>query len=490
MATPDPLPSIVPQDAQPAGPLISAADPKHYDVSPSEAIVAIASHEGPVLVDLDETLYLSNTTEDFIDLARPGLLAIIGLRLLDIIEPWRLTGGEPSRDVWRVRLICLFFPWTLWRWNRRAKQLAARFANEPLLEALRQKGGEVIIVTMGFGRIVTPVVAAWNLPGVRIVAARLDTFADRRRGKLEFALEELGEPILLRSLLITDSLLDLPMLQRCARPIYTVWPDARFRNALRHVYFPGQYISQVKRPGGHYFRRAILQEDYAAWVLCSIALAPAAVPLIFGLLLLLISFWIMYECGYVDNDLMAAQRERDPELTGAFHESPVATPFWQPWIWAAASGAAGVYVLRLPGRASLEDYLRWTAVLLATYGWFLLYNRSEKNTRVWMFSVLQFARATAFMVLVPILPIGAMALGAHVIARWTPYYLYRLHGKNWPGGTNVGIIRALFFLILALLLGATEGWKAVANWSALALAAWMLMRAAYDIKELRARRSR
>jgi len=44
-----------------------------YDASPDAALTAIRTHEGPVLVDFDETLYLRNSTEDFIDCARPGL---------------------------------------------------------------------------------------------------------------------------------------------------------------------------------------------------------------------------------------------------------------------------------------------------------------------------------------------------------------------------------------------------------------------------------
>jgi hypothetical protein len=52
-----------------------------------------SAHEGPLLVDFHETLYLRNSTEDFIDSARPGLLALLLLRALDVLKQWRLTGG-------------------------------------------------------------------------------------------------------------------------------------------------------------------------------------------------------------------------------------------------------------------------------------------------------------------------------------------------------------------------------------------------------------
>jgi hypothetical protein len=45
---------------------------------------AIRAHERPVLVDLDETLYLRNSTEDFIDCAWPGPLALLLLWVLEV----------------------------------------------------------------------------------------------------------------------------------------------------------------------------------------------------------------------------------------------------------------------------------------------------------------------------------------------------------------------------------------------------------------------
>jgi phosphoserine phosphatase len=458
------------------------SDDKAYDASPEFALSAIAAHAGPILVDLDETLYLRNSTEDFIDQAQPGLMALLLLRLLDIVKPWRWTGGEATRDVWRVQLIHRLFPWTLPRWRSQVARLAQQFANRPLLDALRARGTAPVIVTVGFLPIVTPLIAALGLPDARIVAARLNSFADRRLGKLDSATQALGEPTLRGALLITDSPQDLPLLRLCALPLRTVWPQARYRRALSRVYLPGQYISQVKRPNEHYFRRAVLQEDYAFWVLSTISLAGAPLYHAAGLLLLLCSFWIIYERGYVDNDLMGAKLEKQPKLSAAFHESPVATPFWQPWIWATAIGVAGLWVLRLPQAASLADFLRWEGLLIATLACFTLYNRSPIHTRIWTFSVLQLARGTACVVVVAVVPIGAMALGANVLARWTPYYLYRLAGQGWPVSARVGLIRVLFFLVLALMLGVSEGARTVFNWTALALLACSLLRAWYDVR--------
>ncbi len=451
-----------------------------HDVSPEAALGAILAHRGPILLDLDETLYLGNSTEDFIDSARPRLPALLLMRALDLVKPWRWSGGEVTRDVWRVRAISICFPWVARGWKNRVATLATSFTNLRLMAALRNPETTTIITTVGFGPIVTPLVAALGLPQAQIVAARLSTFADRRHGKLHLAVGALGGETVARSLVLTDSAQDIALLDACAYPLRAVWPEARFRQALSSVYLPGQYLTHVKRPGARYIVRGILQEDFAFWVLSSIALAQMPIAHVPALLFLLVSFWAIYERGYVDNDLVAARYEESPKLSEAFARAPVATPRWQPWIWAAFCGAIGVALVRWPDRPLPLDFLAWASVLLVTHGWFTMYNRFDKGTRVWMFAGLQFARTAAFVALVPIAPIGAVALGAHVIARWVPYHVYRLGGAEWPEAP-LHLIRMMFFVVLALLLGMSQGWALLLNWTALALLAWNIFRARKEL---------
>jgi phosphoserine phosphatase len=453
-----------------------------HDVSPEAAIGAIRAHHGPILLDLDETLYLRNSTEDFIDSARPRLLALLLMRLLDVVRPWRWTGGEVTRDVWRVRLISMCFPRTGAHWKSRVATLATGFTNLRLMAVLGDPGRAPIIATAGFHPIVAPLVAALGLPRSRIVATRVWTFADRRAGKLHLAISALGDDTVRRALVLTDSAQDLTLLDACARPLRTVWPEAHYRRALSGVYLPGQYLSQVKRPGARYIVRGILQEDFAFWVLSSIALAALPFLHALGLLFLLVSFWAIYERGYVDNDLVAARFEVEPKLSAAFHVNPVATPRWQPWFWALGCGAVGTVALRWPADPTAADLLAWPAVLLATHGWFTLYNRVDKGTRVWLFAGLQFARSAAFVALVPIVPIGAVALGAHVLAKWVPYHVYRLAGKEWPEAP-LHLIRLMFFVVLALLLAFSQGVGLLVNGTAVALLAWNLFRARRELAQ-------
>jgi glycosyltransferase involved in cell wall biosynthesis len=451
-----------------------------YDASPESAIAAILAYEGPILVDLDETLYLRNSTEDFLDCARPGLLALLLLRALDLLRPWRLFGGEPTRDVWRVRLISIALPWTRRRWRRRVGQLALRFSNRRLIAALRARAQPPIIVTAGFEPVVAPLVAAMGFEDSRIVAARLGSLEDRRLGKLHTATRDLGTEIVSSALIVTDSIQDLELLQQCARPLRTVWPEARFRRALSKIYLPGEYLSHVKRPGARYIMRGILQEDFAFWVLSSVGLAMHPFTHIVGLLLLITSFWAVYERGYVDNDLIAAHYERDPKLTPEYWNAPVATPMLLPWVWAAGAGALALLLLQPAIGGFAFNFGKWAAALVATYLCFKLYNRLDKTTRVWLYPALQFARSAAFTVIVPISPIAAAALGAHVVSRWVPYHLYRLGATRWPSA-QPALIRLLAFLVLALLIGRSLGAAAYLNWTALALLLWILFGARREI---------
>ena len=454
-----------------------------HDVAPDAALAAVEQHRGLLLLDLDETLYFRNSTEDFLDSVQPGTVALLLLRMLDLIKPWRWTGGEATRDVWRVRVILAAFPWARRTWAARVGALAESHGNHGLLDALRSRTTAPVIATIGFGPIVEPLLAAMGLGDSRIISARLSTFSDRRRGKLGLVLDALGADAVRGSMVVTDSVDDLPLLNACGYPIRTLWPGARYVPALGRIYVPGQYLTQIKRPGERYIVRGILQEDYAFWVLSSIALAAVPALHALGLLFLLISFWSVYECGYVDNDRIAAAYEEKPKLTEAFSKRVVATPAVQPWLWSLASGAIAIALLRWPGAMTPIDGLSWIAVLLATHLWFRLYNRLDKSSRVWMYAGLQLARSAAFVALVPISVVGATAIGAHVLARWMPYYLYRFGGNDWPD-VPLYLVRLLFLLILSAVSIASQGIAPFWNLTALGLLAWTLLRARHELKSV------
>jgi hypothetical protein len=452
-----------------------------YAASPDAALAAVCAHQGPLLIDFDETLYLRNSTEDFIDCARPGLLALVLLRLLDVLKPWLLTGGTDTRDTWRVCVLSVFFPWVRWRWRAKVAIFAERYVNGNLKAALKTRTQPPVVLTTGFKFTVKPLLDAMGFADAPLIATRMYSFADRRNGKLRMAMRELGADMVARSLVLTDSVNDLELLQCCARPLRTLWPQARYRRALGDVYLPGEYISKIKQPGGRYIFRGVLQGDFAFWLLSSIGLSANGAVHVVGLLLLLLSFWAIYERGYVDNDLVAARHEADPKLSATFFSVGVATPPVQPWIWALLAGGTGVAVLHPDRIAFVVHFASWVAVLISTYACFVFYNRLDKMTRVWLYPFLQFARSGAFLVIVPIEPAGGAALGAHVLSRWMPYLLYRLNSARcWPE-TRPELVRLISFVLLSLMIVCSLGLSSLVTWSALALLLWNAFTARHAI---------
>jgi hypothetical protein len=461
----------------------SSNSSSRHDAKPEAALEALMHYDGPLLLDLDETAYLRNSTEDLLDTARPRLAALLLLRLLDAIRPWLWTAGEATRDLWRVRLVGVLMPWIWILWRRRVRSLAAEFANRPLLDAVARRSGPTLFITAGFQPIVAPLIAALGFPKAQIVASRLNTTEDRLRGKLATALDALGEETVAKSMVLTDSLEDLPLLDRCARPLRTVWKDARYRRAFGRVYVPGQYLTQIKRPGQRYIMRGIILEDFALWVFCSIFYAASPVAHVIGLLTLLISFWAIYERGYVDNDWVALHYEKDPQLSDTFGNLEVATPQLQPWIWAAAFGLVAVFLLDKPDGLRLRDVAAWTCVLLGTHFGFWVYNRCDKRSRIWLYPALQFARGASFTVLVPIDLPASLALGAHVLARWVPYYVYRTSGNDWPK-VPFFLVRLVFYGLLWIMLAITQNFESLLTLTALVLLLWNLFRARKELRQM------
>ena len=451
-----------------------------HDTRPDVALDAIQSHRGPVLVDLDETLYLRNSTQDFIGSAWPHPLAFLLMKLLDLLKPWRLTGGVQTQDVWRVGVIVVLMPWSLLAWTRKARRLGAEFSNQRLVQVLNASTAPQTVVTLGFRPIVAPLVAAMGLRQARVVAMSVWGFGERRRGKRARVAAVIGEAAVREALLVTDSLDDRDLLEVCLRPLRVIWPQARYRDAFESLYLPGLYISQVKRPGVRYIYRSIVSDEFSIWVLASITLVSQPLLHVAGLALLSMSFWAIYETGYVDNDQIGARHEKDPVLTQQFFESKVRTSTLLAWVWAAGCGLGGLLLLRWPSAPPIPDVLAWTGVLLLTYFWFRLYNRLDKRTRIWLFAGLQALRSMSFVAVVSVTLVGAAALLAHVLARWVPYYSYRLTGGEWKDG-EVGSSRLLFFVLICGALMPVVGWQPFWSPVGLILLFWFAFKARREL---------
>lgn len=446
-----------------------------WEVAPADALDQVRAHQGPIVVDFDETLLLGNSTGHFLASLQPGFVAYFLVKLVDLIGRF---GHAGDRDRRRVRWLSRLLPWSLLRWRRLAPELAGRMANRPLVEALRAHDGPVVVATMGFGPVVAPLLAEMGLDRAQLVAIDLDHRGDRAATKAAAAAEVLGSDGLSRSLVVTDSLADRALLESSAVPLLVQWPGVVPAQAFRSVYLPGRYVV-VKRPKAKNLRRIIL-DDFGLWVLGSVWLADRPFTHVLGLAVLLASFWAIYELGYLDNDRMAERHEHDPVLSDIYHERPLDVPVWKPLAWAIAAGVVGLWILRWPGQPDLVDYLRWGGVLALTFGVFAFYNRIDKQTRVLLYPLLQLLRGGAFLAVVPTTAIADAALIIMALIRWVSYYIYRTRDKAWPG-EDLSAIRLIVFAAAAGLLAAQHEWNDLVEPTTLALMAWSIFLARKSI---------
>ncbi|WP_033922629.1 HAD family hydrolase [Sphingomonas sp. 37zxx] len=434
--------------------------------SESDAVRIAATHPGTVIVDLDETLYLRNSTEQFIALASPGIVAAALLRAIEIAGPWRWTGGQETRDNWRALLIMVLFPWTMWRWRRFCRANAAKFANAALGDALVSRGDEVIIASNGYRPIITPLLQAMAMPRSHLICCDLLRFSHRTRGKLELVRPYLHDQRIAESAVITDSMADSLLLQACAVPALTVWKQAKYEKAFRGViYLPGDYLAKVKRPGQGALK-ALLKDDLILWVL--VGLTPGfSVYSVFGLVFLFFSMWSFYEIGYYDNDRCALQYEEDGKVTeqAAAGLDPL-FPL-RAAITGGLLGLLGTWLLASGDWLALgAAWLGAMAILHVVYRW---YNRVDKETRVWLYLPLQMFRSGSLFLIVTGSGAAFAVAGSQMIARWIDYIIYR-HvrmigaGSTFPKRPQKTVRLVLCLLFLSPLLLA-------ANWSAFAVPA-------------------
>lgn len=452
-------------------------------VTEAVALERAKNFRGSVVLDFDETLYLRNSTEDFLDTAAPGTIAKIVLSVLDALKPWKFIGGEETRDVYRVLLISVLFPWTWLLWKSRVKNLGNKYLNTDLRDALSHRD-DLIIASIGFATIIRPLLDAMAIPYAQLSACRLLSPRDRISGKQELIRRDFGNEFLKTAMVVTDSRADADVLRAAGEGLLVKWPNANYRFAHADVYLPFQYLSLVKRPGQRYLWRSVIQDDLAFWLLATVPVAALPVWHTVGTPLLLISFWAIYETGYVDNDRVAERYEKDPRLSDAYFTKPTPTPTWQPWIWAGVTGWIGLALTAGGTWPQPEAMASWAILLLAISLVFRAYNRIAKPLRVLVYPILQAFRVGAIAAVAAVAPIAVGCLCAAVASAWIGYIAYRQRRDNtWPD-LPLATLRLVATVIFSVLLLAALGLTTFNLVMTAILVSWMAVRARNEISEL------
>lgn len=188
----------------------------------------------PLILDFDETLWLRNSTEEFLHAMRPSGRERRVLALIERYGPWRLARRRDRRTHWRdwmrIASMVRLRPGGLAAWDRGCSGLAMRHVNAPLLRLAREHERETVVVSNGFAPIIRPLLDGMGLGRVRLVAAPIRSGALWRcRGKLHNLTARMGPEMLGQSMVVTDSAEDADILA-AARYAYLIkWPEALFR---------------------------------------------------------------------------------------------------------------------------------------------------------------------------------------------------------------------------------------------------------------------
>jgi hypothetical protein len=411
-----------------------AIDPPPSSPAIDAAVTALARlEEGQTLiVDLDETLWLRNSTEAYLASIRPRWLVGSVLIALEIFPFWRFFGGdhETAEDWLRVVVCTSLFPWALPMWSRRARRIGPHHLNHPLADSIRARSrpGPLLVATRGFEPIVRPLVASFGLPPHDLVACRLwRGRRDRALGKDAMVVERIGVDAAASSAVITDSDADRALLDRCRLPVLHTWSAARYERAP-HVYVPFSYTQLYKRSDQRYVYHIILGRDLLVWIAATftVSKAPLGMHLV-GLVLLLISLWCVYEIGYLENDRVAERYEADPVLPD--RPLPGARFALAAWVWGLLVGVAGAAFVR-PDEVPLA-VLSWIGVLIGLRVGFGIYNNLDKGTRPVLYVGLQAVRLLAPLALVSVSVPGLVGMLILIWSRSMLYAVYRVMAGSW-----------------------------------------------------------
>ena len=469
---------------------------------PAEFYRALGEHPASdaVILDFDETLWLRNSTEEFLASVRPRWLAAMVLQVLGLLKPWRvLRSGEHYRDWIRVMAVLIVAPWSLWLWRRQATRLGPRYLNRSLLEAVRrQHRRSVAVVTFGFRQIVRPLLDAIDRDLPLIESCSLRSGARLRITGKARGLEGVMDPERLRrALVITDSPIDGDLLAASDKGFLVQWPDAHYEQAGLRPLMPFVYLQKVKRPDENYLRNAILGHDLPVLLLAYAVVSTSPWLAAIAVLLYVLSFFTAYETGYYENDRLGLLIESKPKVSANFHS--LGQYFSPRFAWSAAIVLAGLSsFMAFESHSWIPDAIGDQGLLgfLAVWAMFIAFlvvmrllfhwqNVIHPQGRIVPMLGLQVGRVLGYAAILPTTVIGALFCVAHGISRWIPYLVYRFGGSRKEVPNHVNCLMLLVLFVGAVAIGGDE--RVFLNWQSLLIFGYVGARAAKELLGFRKR---
>ena len=465
---------------------------------PSDFFQAADNHPPTdlVIVDFDETLWLRNSTEEFLSSVRPRFLAAMVLQVLGFIRPWKLLQrGSPNhyRDWIRVLAVLTIAPWSLWLWRRRAADLGPRLVNRPLLEALQKMPGDKVqVVSFGFRQVVAPLLAAIDPKLTLFESCSLGSGAKLRIDGKALALHKhAGAEVLRRALVITDSEADRDLLQASDKAFLVQWPDAHYEQAGLRPLMPFVYLQRVKRPDENYVRDAILGHDWPVLILAFALVSTTPLLVTGAILLYVLAFFTAYEIGYVENDRLGLQLEKKPKVSPNFHAlAPHFSPGFAWFVAVAVGGLASALVYDTHSWVPAALGLQGVPGFLAVWAAFIAFLLAMRLLFRWQAVIapegrivpllgLQVGRVLGYAVIFSTTIVGASFCIAHGISRWIPYVVYRFGGSRKTVPNHLNCLLVLVVIAGAIAIGGNA--SAFLNWQSALIFAYVTARAAKEL---------
>ncbi|ELS04637.1 hypothetical protein Xen7305DRAFT_00043730 [Xenococcus sp. PCC 7305] len=464
-----------------------------------------------IIVDFDETLFLLNSSAEYLNSLQPRFIAAIILKVLSFTKPWRFliksSKDSEVRDWFLIIFLTLLLPWNIFLWQNTAKKFARNYSNYELITELSKNNKtNLIIATLGFQFVVEPILKSMAIEYNQLISCRFwQGASDRKKGKLAMVQESMKDEQISEGMLITDSLDDESLLKEVAYPFLITWSKAQYNSPMADIYFPLYYLEKIKRPGENYLLKAILLDDFPILFLAFSWLSPQPVLHGISIIFLAISFWCIYEYGYYENDLVAEKYENDPQISQNYLDYKHSANWWIPWIWSIAFGGIGIVFLEASRQATsifdwgwlqnsnlgLDDGISlgiyWIGFLLVSRLCFWVYNYVNKKTRIWLYLLLQITRYCGFLVVTASNIVGMSALLCQIFVRSISYIIYRYAGgtkKSWPDLPEQFLKLLLFVPMIVGLSIVTADWSILFGGQTLAFLLWFLLRSRNQTRKI------
>lgn len=457
-----------------------------------------AGKDDLLIVDFDETLLLRNSTELFLDHAAPAVLAAIASRLIEFVKPWRLwqryRDGFAMADWLRVLVVVCLMPWVVMRWRRVAPAIAAAWLNSALAGRLADgRFGRIVVASHGFAFIIRPLLRHMPFEAALVASPLWWGFRARAKGKRRLLEERYGAAAVARATVITDHAdNDADILAAVANPVVIAWPEARYQRAFARTYVPLLYTEKAKHTTHLHLLGVFFAKDWMVLVTASALLAPNPLLTALGLAFLIVSFAVLYDVGYHENDCVGARLEEKPVLSEERIVRFGTVDEGQAWLFGTLAALPGVALLAhtgasawLPGAEPLalagHLLLLWLGLLAVTRGLFWLFNRVDEKSRMLLHLPLQLMKGLLLVgiLALPASPAGVALLLANAFCCWIPYLIYRMGGARWATPDN--LTRLLIFLSIATASAIAVGGESLLTWQAAAVLTWAVYKARKDI---------